>query len=204
MVAVRAHSPIEIGTPMEGGYFAGLIRQEAEIYGLIVAPKDAGEHKSTIWIPRMKKVPGATSPNDGLANTRAMAEAGSKLAQWALDLSIGGHTDWCLPAQDELEICYRAFKPTADQNSQWSRSGMNVSAVPSTYPYSLDLPAKTVRAAFEAGGTEAFETEAYWTSTQHAADGDYAWRQLFSDGTQDDWYKDDELRARAVRRISIS
>jgi len=44
---------------------------------------------------------------DGLANTRAMAAAGSELAQRILDLRIAGRDDWYLPALDETERLYR-------------------------------------------------------------------------------------------------
>ena len=44
----------------------------------------------------------------------------------------------------------------------------------------------------------------YWTSTQDAADGSYAWLQYFINGNQDDGHKTYEGRARAVRRILIT
>jgi hypothetical protein len=51
---------------------------------------------------------------------------------------------------------------------------------------------------------DSFDTDGwYWTSTQHAADPDYAWVQDFSFGYQGDDRKSSEYRARAVRRILI-
>ena len=191
------------GTEMAGGFFAGCIRIDGDQFGLIVAPRVGGEHKDAIWIAKSKEVAGARSFCDGLVNTNAMMEAGSAIAKWARSLRIGGFDDWYLPAQDELEILYRAFKPTGDQNWLYNRSGINVSAEPPTYPYDFDLPGQTALEAFKAGGAEAFDAVAYWSSTQHAAYSNYAWCQLFRDGTQsyhDTYYK---LRARAVRRISL-
>lgn len=90
-----------LGTAMAGGFYAGRIRlDDGTVYALIVAPKAEGEHKPAQWIGGYKDVPGAISYNDGLANTGAMAEAGSDLARWARDLRIGGHDDWYLPSQD--------------------------------------------------------------------------------------------------------
>ena len=51
--------------------------------------------------------------------------------------------------------------------------------------------------------TEAFEDTWYWSSTQFAGYESYAWSQGFSHGFQDGYHKDDELRARAVRRLPI-
>lgn len=50
---------------------------------------------------------------------------------------------------------------------------------------------------------ERFEEDVYWSSTQSARFGDYAWFQSFNDGTQNDWRKDYKDMARAVRRVSI-
>lgn len=56
---------------------------------------------------------------------------------------------------------------------------------------------------FQPGGTEAFERRWYWTSTQSAADPDYAWLQDFYGGGQSYGYEDGSYRARAVRRMPV-
>lgn len=103
-----------VATQHEGGFYAGRIRIDAREYALIVAPKTDGDHAPAIWIPRDKDVPGARSLFDGMANTRAMAEAGSKVAAWALALSIGGFTDWYLPAL-YLGLCSQATRGHNDR-----------------------------------------------------------------------------------------
>jgi hypothetical protein len=195
--------PSVAATPLEGGFYAGRILVSGILYALIVAPKAEGERKAGAWTKSYDSVPGALSWNDGAANTAAMAEAGSAIAKWAQDARIGGYSDWYIPSADELEICYRAFKPTTDSNSLWSRSGINVSAVPPTYPYTAEFPAQTDNELFRAGGTEAFADEIYWSSTQHASTSGYAWGQDFDYGYQDGWLKDCHVRARAVRRLAI-
>ena len=192
-----------LGTSMGGGFYAGRIRIEDQVYALIVAPKAEGELASTTWIARNKSVPGALSYYDGLANTHAMADAGSKLAKWALDLRIGDADDWYLPAQDELEILYRNLKPSSQENYCWARSGINLSAVEPTRPYTPALPAQTLAEAFQAGADEAFAESYYWSSTQHASLSDYAWCQDFTNGGQDYDSKDGKLRARAVHRLIL-
>jgi hypothetical protein len=196
-------SPIIIGSAFGGGFYAGGILIDGAPHALIVAPKADGEHKDTRWNKSAKTVDGARSYFDGMANTKAMAAAGSKLAQWALDLHIDGNDDWYLPSQDELEILYRNLKPSTGQNYLYGRSGINVSAMPPTHPYLSDLPAQTAATSFQAGAEQAFDEVWYWSSTQHASDSDCAWGQHFYDGYQDGYDKSFEGRARAVRRLAI-
>lgn len=194
----------QAAAPFAGGFYGGRILISGVAYALIVAPKAEGHRVDVKWNGSYKMVEGSTSFNDGLANTIAMADAGSELAQWALGLRIGGLTDWYIGSQDEMEIVYRTVKPGTAKNSLWGRSGINVSAIPPTYPYTLDFPAQTQDKLVRTGGAEAFDEVAYWTSTQHAADGDYAYCQDFVNGFQFSWSKDDKLRARAVRRLPVS
>jgi len=192
-----------IGTALDGGFYAGRVVIDGKPYALIIAPKAEGELADMEWIDDYQDVPGATSWNDGLANTNAMAAAGSKLALWARDLRIAGHADWYLPSQDELEILYRNLKPTSAENSQWARSGINLSAIEPTRPYTPTEPAQTMAEAFRQGGEQAFEPDWYWSSPQHAANSDSAWGQYFSNGYQDGHGKSYGGRARAVRRLPL-
>lgn len=193
------HSPFAIGTPLQGGFYAGLFLFDGAPYALVVAPKALGEIAPAPWLDRYELVPGADSCVDGLANTLAMAEAGSALAKSALALQIDGFTDWYLPSRDELELLYRHFKPTADRNWAGFRDGDNPSSLPAGYPYTEAAPVQTSVQAFQAGGAEAFEPRWYWASTQFSRDG--AWSQYFDDGFQNGYGKEFEARARAVRRF---
>jgi hypothetical protein len=189
-------------SPLEGGFYAGRINIAGCHFALIVAPKALGEITGQ-WNRSTKSVDGALSLFDGLANTQAMADAGSVLAKKALALTIDGHSDFYIPSLDEQEICYRAFKPTTEDNSLWNRSGINVSAVPPTYPYTVASPEQTTNELFRAGGAEAYAAEAYWTSSQHASLSSHAWLQFFLNGSQYDWNKGLHIRARVVRRLAI-
>lgn len=195
--------PEKVGVPMAGGFYAGRIRIGSQLYALISAPKAEGEHKPAIWIPGHKKVAGARSYNDGLVNTEAMAEAGSKLGQWARGLRIAGFDDWYIPSLDEQEIIYRYLKPTTDKNWCYARAGINLHAAEPTLPYTPDFPGQTLAEAFMAGGPEAFDAAAYWSSTQPVSDSGYAWCQHFYNGDQDYLSTDSKFRARAVRRLVI-
>jgi hypothetical protein len=192
-----------IAERVDGGFYVARFNIAVGEHALIVAPKAFGERDDIEWNRSLKSVEGAISWNDGYTNTVAMAKAGSRLAEWALDLTVDGCGGFYLASLDEAELCYRRLKPGTAENSQWGRSGINLSAVPPTWPYTLAEPSQTILEVFRAGGTEAFEEAAYWTSTQHASGSDSAWVQYFDDGGQGSWGKGNELRARAVRRLKI-
>lgn len=192
--------PITYGSAYEGGFFGGIVAINGMQHAIVWAPKAEGETQG-IWHAGQ---PGLIAPscNDSMANTQAMAKAGSAIAQWALGLSINGHTDWCIPARDVLELAYRHLKPTTQETDSWTRCGDNPSSVPVGYPYRTQAaPVQTTAEAFQEGGAEAFEDEWHWTSTQASASS--AWSQNFSSGFQS--YSDlvTELRVRAVRLIQL-
>jgi hypothetical protein len=194
---MKTKFPDKPGTEMDDGFSAGIINVDGTHYGLILPPKAESEHAPIAWNDSLKMIKGALSYCDGLANTKAMAKAGSKLAQWALDNKMH------IPSLDEMELLYRHFKPGTAKNACYARSGINLSAVPPTYPYTPDSPKQTRLKAFLEVGAEAFGLAWYWTSTQRAAYPDAAWLQLFGNGGQYGGRKSLSYRARAVRRIKI-
>jgi hypothetical protein len=205
MQAIASPSPLRgvdlaLGAQVAGGFFAGHVRVAGIVYGLIVAPRAVGE-TTGVWHPQATDIAGATSCCDGAANTAALAEAGSPLAQWARGLAIEGYSDWHLPSRDELEVMYRKLKPTTQPNYCTFRDGDNPSSVPAGYPYTERSPMQTSVQAFAPGGAEAFEPTWYWSSTQYSRH--YAWIQYFGDGSQLINDKDSQARARAVRRFIV-
>ncbi len=200
-IVMNLDVPTEAGTPFGGGFYVGRFVVNGDVYASVVAPKETGEKDRAIWLPTYTEIVGADSLFDGFGNTRAMAEAGSEIAKWALGLNINGETDWYLPARDELELLYRHLKPTDDENYVY-RHGENPSSFPPGYPYTIHLPGQTPVELFRNGGAEALEAAWYWSSTQSSAGG--AWGQDFDGGSQYGAYKSRTGRARAVRRIKIS
>ena len=189
-----------IGAELAGGRFTGVLNINGALHALITAPKAAelegiyGEYKTI----------GASSYNDGLANTKVMAEAGSEIAKTVLAQTTGGFTDWAIPARDQQELQYRAFKPGAGDNSCSFRDGDNPSSVPPGYPYTDQDPAQTAAAGFKASEPEAFEKGWYFSSTEYAQYSDgYAWGQGFYRGGQYYLGKDDEYYVRPVRVLPI-
>jgi hypothetical protein len=100
-------------------------------------------------------------------------------------------------------VIYRNLKPTADANYCYARSGINMSAIEPTRPYTPDFPAQTNAELFMDGGEQAVDPAWYWSSTQHAAYSDYAWNQNFFNGNQGNNDTSSKFRARAVRRLVI-
>jgi hypothetical protein len=75
-------------------------------------------------------------------------------AEFCVNLSIGGHTDWYLPARYELDIAYFNLKPgTQVNNTGW---GSNIYSVPKRdNNYSPTFPRQSILTPFNTSA-EAF------------------------------------------------
>jgi hypothetical protein len=197
-----------IGEAYKGGFFAGQISTTANsvpTHNLVIAPKSSGEDSSKQWKTTFTATSGTRSVIDGPANTAAMIAAGAAshpAADFCNGLSIGGFSDWYMPAQNELEVCYFNLKPTATSNN--TSSGTNTNAVPSRGSnYTAGTPARTAATDFQGGNTEAFAAAAYWSSTEVTATAALA--QGFSSGVQSSGTNNKSTSAyvRAVRRVAV-
>jgi len=114
-----------LGAAIEGGILIGRFFLEVKPFALIAAPKQEGEFPLAAWHKATRRIEGALSDFDGLANTRAMAEDGSPLAVKILGLKIAGFEDWYLPSRGELLLAWsaRAAMPKGEEfedNWYWS------------------------------------------------------------------------------------
>ena len=195
--------PTIIGQSYGGGFYAGQISTTGDgnaTHYLIVAPKSSGQNSSKQWKTSNTTTSGTTSVIDGPTNSSNMNDASHPAAQFCEGLTIGGYSDWYMPAKNELEVCYYNLKPTTQSNN--TSSGTNTNAVPSRGSnYTSGTPAQTSATDFQTGNTEAFASGAYWSSTEHSATS--AWRQTFNVGTQYGPNKDNSLYVRAVRRVAV-
>jgi hypothetical protein len=213
-LAQQQKIPVVIGEPWGGGYFAGYISHTADgnpTHALIVAPAATGATGTSYtltdnlaWKTTNTTTAGTTSDFDGAANTAAIVTAGiadHPAAQFCVNLSIGGFTDWYLPSRYELDIAYFNLKPTSANND--TTAGVNVYAVPQrSNSFSVSYPSITTVALF--ASSEAFVSAYHWSSTE--ASSSTAGILRFDTGfylTAGTSKTNNTLRTRAFRRIEL-
>jgi hypothetical protein len=208
--AAGVDTGLVIGQALEGGFFAGYISHTANsvaTHALIVAPAATGGSGTgyTIttdlqWKTSQTTTVGTTSSFDGAANSANMNDASHPAAQFCEGLSIGGFSDWYLPARYELDIAYENLKPTTNDNNTFS--GINPYSVPErTVNRTAGSPAQTSVAAFQTGGAEAFVASFHWSSTESNATQAVILRLEF--GNQGNFSKTTTIRVRAFRKFAL-
>jgi hypothetical protein len=190
-----------IGAAYEGGFFAGQIGVSGvATYNLVVGPVSSAQHASKQWKTANTTTAGTTSVIDGPTNSSNMNNASHPAAQFCEGLTIGGFSDWYMPAKNELEVCYYNLKPTTANNT--TSSGINANAVPARASnYTLSTPAQTSAANFKDTGAEDFAASFYWSSTEN--NSTTGWGQFFTDGTQYFYAKTALYSVRAIRRVAV-
>lgn len=226
LITGKQYIPAVIGEPFGGGYFAGYISHTADgnpTHALIVAPRDSGAtgtgYPTTTmykWADETVEQPAhlaniGTSVFDGKYNTDLMmtlisngtySQGAFPAAKYCNDLSIGGFTDWYLPARSEADIAYFNLKPTTDFND--IGYGSNAYAVPTkSTNHTLTYPTRTEVPLFADSGEQAFvggPFSRHWTSS---AGGTVSTNIIMSNGNQGGNLKTVALRIRAFRRIAL-
>jgi hypothetical protein len=204
-ITTTSSVPTVIGQSYGGGYYAGQISTAGNgvaDYYLIVGPVASAQNASGLqWKTSMTSTPGTNSVIDGPTNTNNMNNVSHPAAYFCKGLTVGGYTDWYLPARNELEICYYNLKPTTATNN--TNFGVNLNAVPSrSSNYTSGTPAQTTATNFKDTGTEDFIATAYWSSSQHISLPPDAWCEYFVNGDQFG-IKIYAYAVRAVRRVAI-
>ena len=193
-----------IGSAYGGGYFAGQISTAGNgtaDYNLVVGPLSSAQSTNKKWKVENSSTTGTSSVINGPTNSSNMNNADHPAAQFCESVTVGGFSDWYMPAKNELEICYYNLKPTTTSNSAWGENANSVPARASTY--TAGTPAQTSASAFQSGGSEAFTATDYWSSTQYDPAPSYAYPQNFSTGSQGGNTKNYALNVRAVRRVAV-
>ena len=196
---------LSIGDSYLGGFFAGYISHTANgiaTHGLIVAPAASGYNGGAglQWKTADTTTSGTTSTFNGATNSANMNNASHPAAQYCEGLTIGGYTDWYLPARLELDIAYPNLNPTTTSNV--TSFGINAYAVPARASNrTAGTPAQTSVAAFQSGGAEDFLAFDHWSSTEASATN--AWGLDFNNGNQTSISKATNFAVRAFRKFAL-
>lgn len=194
------------GASLQGGYFAGYISRNGRgvpTHALIVAPAATGAtgtgYTTTTNLQwQSTNAITATDSFDGASNTVLIQN--SPAANFCKGLTIGGYSDWYLPARYELEIAYFNLKPFAvNNNTSW---GINPFSSPKRLSnYTTSNPSQTSVASFQSGGAEAFSTRFHWSSTENLLTT--AWGINFYDGSMFSTSKNSGECVRAFRKLTL-
>jgi hypothetical protein len=190
-----------IGAAFGGGFYAGQIGVSGvATYNLVVGPVASAQNAS-VQFKTSQTTDAPSSFIDGPANSALMNSASNPAAFFCKGLTIGGFSDWYMPAYNELDVCYFNLKPTTTSNS--TGAGINANAVPArTTYYTAGNPAQTSAAAFVVTtGAEAFTATYYWNSTQYSPERAYL--QTFSYAYVAFNVKTATGPVRAIRRVAV-
>lgn len=191
-----------IGAAFGGGFYAGQISTAGNgiaDYNLVVGPLASAQNAS-VQFKTSQTTDAPSSFIDGPANSALMNSASNPAAFFCKGLTVGGFSDWYMPAYNELDVCYFNLKPTTTANN--TGSGINVNAVPAraTY-YTAGNPAQTSATNFRSTGAEPFTAAYYWNSTQYSPARAYL--QTFSYAYVAFNVKTATAPVRAIRRVAI-
>ena len=122
--------PSVIGEAYGGGFYAGQIGvSSVATHYLIVGPVASAQAGTTLaWKTTATSTSGTSSDINGPANSAAMNNASHPAAEFCEGLTIGGYSDWYLPAKNELEVCYYNLKPNTNSNVTSSGANPNASS----------------------------------------------------------------------------
>jgi len=105
----------------QGGIYAGIMPalNDARPYHLILSVDEA---IGVVWGGCGHEEDEARSRHDGLENTRSLIESerDHPAAEWADQYTKDGHSDFYLPAQRELSLCYASCAEKFEKAWYWS------------------------------------------------------------------------------------
>jgi hypothetical protein len=195
-----------VGSAYAGGFFAGQISTAGNgiaDYNLVVGPLSSAQNTS-VQFKTSQTDDGTVSKINGPANSASMNDANHPAAQFCEGLTVGGFSDWYMPAYYELDVCYFNLKPTTYAND--TGSGINPNAIPARASYyTAGNPAQTSATNFQSTGSEPFiatlYANAYWNSTQYSPERAYL--QTFLYGAVAFNVKTATAPVRAIRRVAV-
>ena len=197
-----------IGDAYGGGYYAGDISTTGNgvaNFRLVVGPQSSAQTFGQ-WQTSNTSGTGSTSFINGPANSANLNSPTYPAAYYCEGLTVGGFSDWYMPARDEFEVIYYNLKPTTTSNN--TSFGANAYSVPTrTTNYTAGTPPQTSVAAFKSTGSQFLNTSGnpyYWTSTEYTGEANgQAWRFDASTGATPTAGMSNNGYTRAVRRVAV-
>ncbi|WP_454674861.1 Lcl domain-containing protein [Achromobacter pestifer] len=124
-------TPPRVGQPWpeQGGDYAGIMRgDDGTLYHVIVSGKD-GDISDLAYGAYGEREDGTASKWDGQANTAALigSEHAHPAAAQIGALTLEGHSDWYLPAQRELSLCWATVPHLFRKDWYWSSTQYSAS-----------------------------------------------------------------------------
>jgi len=219
--------PNNIGIAVGGGFLAGNVVSDvdSQTYAIIVSDGDGDTDRtgaggrqwrtSNTALTEAQTLADGKSVMDHIVNNETLSDF--PVFEWIQttlnNANYNGYSDWYLPARDELELVYRHFKPTTQDNNDFTRPsgpefgadgathGTNNSSDPNGSGYTTSDPSQTSVSSFQDGGADYVTNIRYWSSTEYNVE--QVWIQRFFDGRQDIGFKGSLYDVRAVRRIAL-
>lgn len=105
-------SGVSVGDEAGGGIYAGTDTISGISYHIIAGKKSSESPTTLHWKVESTFTDGASSDEDGLANTQAMEAAGiddHPAAKYCINHEAGGFNDWHFPARNQVTLIYNAL-----------------------------------------------------------------------------------------------
>ncbi len=115
----------------------------------------------------------------------------------------GGQFVGLVRGQDGAQDYLLILGPEYDGEINWQKAMDWATSLEIDGHKDFTLPTRAEQAVLFGNAKDQLQQEGYWSREQLAEVADYAWVQFFGYGTQDFSHKDNEWRARAVRRLAI-
>jgi hypothetical protein len=119
------------------------------------------------------------------------------IGETKVELQLGEHYAGIILGDDGLPSHHLILLPGDQADVNWEQAKKFAADAGG------ELPTRREQSLLFANLKGQFGQRYYWSSEQHAADADCAWDQNFGYGYQGYNYKSAQLRARAVRRLTI-
>jgi len=117
--------------------------------------------------------------------------------QTEIELAHGEHYAGVILGKDGEPSYHLVLLPDEKDSIKWQ------DAMDWAKSIGAELPTRREQSLLFANLKDQFQEAWYWSTETHASNGGYAWGQNVGNGSQVNWLKGDDDRARAVRRLVI-